>query len=86
MRHVLVFATSVDSALAARSLRNPLDRLVGPSGWNFDLDDCDRVLRVIHPIDLAEIVQLLHDHGFQCRELGDEILSVEESITQKMVS
>lgn len=72
--------------MAAQTLRHPLDLLVGPSGWNFDLEDCDRILRVSEPIDPEAVIQLLHDHGFLCRELGDEIQTVENLFTQKMVS
>ncbi|MET1258418.1 hypothetical protein ABV409_03710 [Flagellimonas sp. DF-77] len=48
-----------------------LDRLINGSGrWNFDLEDCDNILRVEteRPNALA-ISRLLHDKGFLCEEL-----------------
>lgn len=39
---------------------------------SFDLDDCDRVLRVKHnEVRPAGIIDLLKRHGFNCEELKD---------------
>ncbi len=73
MMNVLVFATSVDSVMQARQLAPSLNALVGPSGWNFDLVDVDRILRITSPVDAALIERLLCNHGYYCRELEDII-------------
>ncbi len=37
---------------------------------NFDLDDCDRILRVDAPmICIEKIISLLQSHGYQCEVL-----------------
>jgi hypothetical protein len=42
------------------------------SRWNIDLEDIDKVLRIeSNDIELTEIVQLIHNAGFQCEELAD---------------
>lgn len=64
---VLVFKTSVTRLKHIKRLRPGLD-LFGR--WNFDLDDCDRVLRVEVRADAAvAIVKLLARYGFHCEEL-----------------
>lgn len=86
MMNVLVFATSVDSVMQARQLAPSLNALVGPSGWNFDLVDCDRILRVTTPVEAAFIERLLVNHGFYCRELEDAIPeSIEEVYKHQQV-
>jgi hypothetical protein len=47
---------------------------------NFDLEDCDRILRVKNDhdsIDSIEIINLLKEFGFDAEVLRDEILSYE---------
>jgi len=73
MRNVLVFATSVDSVLAVRTLSQSLDALCGATSWNFDLDDCDRVLRVTSDVDPVVVAGMIHCHGFCCEELRDKV-------------
>ncbi len=49
-----------------------LDSLAGRGTWNFDLTDCDRILRIISDTVKPEAaVHLLSDFGFVCRELED---------------
>ncbi|MBS1980775.1 MAG: hypothetical protein OJF59_001869 [Cytophagales bacterium] len=69
---VLVFKTSVDDQLSVKTLRPELDRLAGKGNWNFDLADCDNILRIasekVHP---KKAIQLLDCFGFHCEELED---------------
>ncbi|HET7361822.1 MAG TPA: hypothetical protein VFI78_07810 [Salinimicrobium sp.] len=47
MKTVLVFKTSVSQTKEIKELQQSLDRLVNSHGkWNFDLEDCDNILRV----------------------------------------
>lgn len=68
---VLVFKTSVDDPQSVRSLKPDLDRLAGKGKWNFDLNDCDRILRIVSPVQAETAIQLLSYFGFQCAELDD---------------
>ena len=64
---VLVFKTSVARRKHVERLRPGLSRL---GLWNFDLDDCDRILRVEALAGAAhDIVALLARYGFRCEEL-----------------
>ncbi|HVZ24807.1 MAG TPA: hypothetical protein VG842_02070 [Sediminibacterium sp.] len=68
---VLVFATNVNTPQEIELLRPLLDLLPGINRWNFDLDDCDRVLRIEGPVDLANTVrETLYEKGFVCSELA----------------
>ncbi|MBS1547936.1 MAG: hypothetical protein JST38_04030 [Bacteroidetes bacterium] len=68
---ILVFRTSVNSTAQVNALRPMLDLLVAGGGhWNFDLEDCDRILRVESEDMVRErITALLTGHGHICVEL-----------------
>ena len=76
VRMILICRTSVTSAAAVEHLQPELDRVVGASGkWSFDLEDCDRVLRVeADMIAPEEIFDVFHDAGFECEELEDVLV------------
>ncbi len=66
---VLVFKTSVTRP---RHIRRLASGLAAFGRWNFDLDDCDHILRVEVGADAGPgIVALLAAHGFQGEELPD---------------
>lgn len=68
---VMVFKTSVQTKAEVYSLAPLLDHTVG-GRWNFDLDDCDKVLRIECPLsDSDTVIALLQQHGYACAELGD---------------
>lgn len=56
-----------------RRLRPLLDALVdGDDRWNFDLEDCDHILRVeTCSVLVDEIVHVLETCGYNCAELED---------------
>ena len=67
---VLVFKTSVQSYESVDQLKPLLDTLAGNGKWNFALDDCDRILRIVsNSIRPEEAIVLLAGQGFSCREL-----------------
>ena len=68
---VLVFKTSVTHPQQVRQLRPLLDALVDRRGqWNFDLEDCDNILRVeTQRLPAMAIVSALQVRGFACEEL-----------------
>ena len=70
--NVLVFKTTVVDMEGIQKLRPRLDSLVGPGHWNFALDDCDKILRIISTTICPEMaIELLADCGFECFELQD---------------
>lgn len=71
MKTVLVFKTSVGGNSEVRLLTPVLDQLIQPSGrWNFDLEDCDNILRVeTQRLAAHAVVTTLAKRGFRCEEL-----------------
>ncbi|MGB6152154.1 MAG: hypothetical protein WBG48_09190 [Pricia sp.] len=71
MENVLVFKTSVTKRNQVRRLRPLLNRIVDGDGeWNFDLEDCDHILRVeAHNLSAMTISSVFRMHGFYCEEL-----------------
>lgn len=66
---VLVFKTSVQSAEGVTKLTPLLNTLAGCNQWNFALDDCDRILRIVSPINPNAAIHVLMEQGFYCEEL-----------------
>ncbi len=68
---IFVFKTSVDTKKKVRELEPQINRLLDRSKWNFDLEDCDKILRVDsdHQI-VRKIIDLLILHSFSCEELA----------------
>ncbi|KAB7531148.1 hypothetical protein F8C76_06540 [Flagellimonas olearia] len=71
MKTVLVFKTSVLDQKGVKRLKPKLNQLVNKNGeWNFDLEDCDNILRVeTKNIGAFTISSLLQENGFVCEEL-----------------
>lgn len=71
MKTVLVFKTSVVKRKQVAFLAPELDRLINPSGrWNFDLEDCDNILRVeTRKLGPKVVMSTLAESGFYCEEL-----------------
>jgi hypothetical protein len=67
---VHVFKTSVLTEIQISKLRPELDELLSGAQWNFDLDDCDKILRIDTSSRIADAVTtLLLTSGFDCEEL-----------------
>ena len=45
-KEISIFRTSVNSENEVRQLKPLLDVIIGSKNWNFDLEDCDNILRV----------------------------------------
>ena len=60
--------------LDMRKLKPLLDKLMCEGDkWNFDLEDCDHILRVeTRTLTATAIIQQLEMAGYECRELEDE--------------
>ncbi len=71
MKTVLVFRTSVLGKGHIRTLRPLLNQVIDRNGyWNFDLEDCDNILRVeTQSLQAHTISTLLEKNGFCCEEL-----------------
>lgn len=67
---VEVFKTTVQDPAEAEILVVLLQRLITNSRVNFDLEDCDRILR-IEGMDISTqlVIGILEDHGYLCQLL-----------------
>lgn len=71
MKTVLVFKTSISRKRHIKLVKPHLNHLIAKNGcWNFDLDDCDNILRVeSRTIKSDTVCAILNNHGFLCEEL-----------------
>jgi len=64
---VEVFKTNVQNHSDAERLASELSKKSNSLKINFDLNDCDNILRVeAQKINPLEIIELMHSNGFQC--------------------
>jgi len=67
---VLVFITNIENPEQLSDVQSLLTAVPAIKDWNFDLDDCDNILRIeAKDIPPAYIESLLQTAGFACREL-----------------
>lgn len=64
---VYVFKTSAHTKKAIKSLSNQLNILLQDCQWNFDLEDCDKILRVKSSKNILEtITKTLAANDYEC--------------------
>ena len=67
---IYVFKTTVKTKTQVRQLKPHIDKVLPDVKWNFDLQDCDRILRIESEKDnTVEIIALLNTHKYHCEEL-----------------
>ncbi len=74
---VEVFKTDVDSSVTARQLITAIVQELDGCRANFDLEDCDRILRVCReagPVDAETVIALLHRYGYAAQVLEDTVI------------
>gem|GEM_PF-239031 len=65
---VEVFSTNVQGEASARELVEKMLALFPHFSINFDLEDCDRILRVKgNGVDAGEIIAIVESAGYLCR-------------------
>jgi len=65
-----IFKTTVESSGQAASILGLLHLHFPATDINFDLDDCDRILRVKGEMFCpVTVIRILRDNGFECRAL-----------------
>ena len=71
MKTVLVFKTSVRKKKEIKMLRSLLNTIIDHNDhWNFDLEDCDNILRVeTQMLQPETVTSALNVRGFYCEEL-----------------
>jgi hypothetical protein len=67
---IYVFKTSVKTKKDVRQLKPSLNELLKHGKWNFDLEDCDKILRIDSKTDITNcIISELKNYRFYCEEL-----------------
>jgi hypothetical protein len=67
---IFVFKTSVRTKKQAKKLKAHIGNLLPNATWNFDLEDCDKILRIDSEENVArKIAHLLNKHNYICEEL-----------------
>ncbi len=67
---IYVFKTSVITEMQAKQLSPHIENILSNAKWNFDLEDCDKILRIDCEENIVlPIVELLKKHSFTCEEL-----------------
>ena len=54
---ILVYKTNINSKSRARQSARELNKLLPNATWNFDLDDCDNILRVESKSDVSRTLK-----------------------------
>jgi len=72
---VEVFKTNVDDPERAKWLVDQIERNFTTSQVNFDLDDCDRILRVVSDSNIQSdlLIDLLKNVGYRAEVLPDTL-------------
>ncbi len=69
---ILVFKTTVKHKRAVKKLKPLLNKCLINCAWNFDLEDCDKILRVDTSTEISDLViTTLIKNGFSCEELHE---------------
>ena len=56
--------------MQVKQLRPHIDKMLPTATWNFDLTDCDKILRVDSGENIIfKIIDLLNRHNHNCEEL-----------------
>jgi hypothetical protein len=67
---IYVFKTSVSTKMQAQKIKPHIDGLLPHVRWNFDLEDCDKILRIDSEENIiSPVIDLLKQHHFTCEEL-----------------
>ena len=67
---IFVFKTSVKTKTHIQKLKQPINNIVPNATWNFDLEDCDNILRIESEENIVlKIKNLLNSYNFSCEEL-----------------
>lgn len=67
---IYVFKTSVETKTQVKKLKPHIDKIIRDEKWNFDLEDCDNILRIDSVENIVvKITALLKTRQFHCEEL-----------------
>ncbi len=68
------FITNVEKKKDSVFLKNELLKIFKNSEINFDLEDCDKILRIEsfnHTVSSEDVISCIENNGFECKVLTD---------------
>jgi len=70
LSNILIFKTNIQTEFDKLRIKNVLDASQKVLKWNIDMDDADRVLRIVSDsLRPDQIISVLEYVGFECSEL-----------------
>lgn len=70
LAHIHIFRTNVNTDADKMRVGEVFSNHPGVKEWNVDIEDIDRVLRIVSPeLCPAQIIQQINKIGYQCHEL-----------------
>lgn len=67
---IYIFKTSIQTKRQVRKLKPHINTILPTEKWSFDLEDCDKILRIDSDENIVlRITDLLQVHNFYCEEL-----------------
>jgi len=70
LTHILIFKTNIDTEADKLRIQALAADLPMVEDLSIDIDDIDRVLRVVsHELKAQQIINLINKAGYQCQEL-----------------
>jgi hypothetical protein len=70
LSNILIFKTNIQTEFDKLRIKNVLDASQKVLKWNIDMDDADRVLRIVSDsLRPDQIISVLDYVGFECSEL-----------------
>lgn len=71
LAHILVFKTNIDTDMDKHLIGAALSPVKEIEEWSVDMEDIDRVLRVVsYDLRPEEIIKTINAIGFSCQELS----------------
>ena len=70
LTHILIFRTNINTESDKRRVAEFFEAQALVKEWNVDMDDIDRVLRIVsQDLRAREIIEQINRIGYQCQEL-----------------
>jgi len=78
--NIVIFKTTVCTKEEASQIKSLLAVSFPAYQVNFDLSDCDRILRIVSVLNIQvnRVIGLIDSIGIQAEELGDEIPPIKD--------
>lgn len=85
MNKIEIFKTNIQEQSQAEQVRSTLLNILPDARINFDLDDCDKILRIENlNFDPGIVVSVVEDLGFLCKVMPDRVCKAATSPAEEM--